>query len=40
MSIAPLVWTTVCTVDDILPNTGVCALVDDRQAHHVEVHLG
>lgn len=34
MSIAPLVWTTVCTVDDILPNTGVCALVDDR---HVAV---
>lgn len=34
MSIAPLVWTTVCKVDDILPNTGVCALVEDR---HVAV---
>jgi nitrite reductase (NADH) small subunit len=34
MSIAPLVWTTVCKVDDILPDTGVCALVEDR---HVAV---
>ena len=34
MSIAPLEWTTVCPVDDILPNTGVCALVEDR---HVAV---
>ena len=34
MSNAPLTWTTVCTVDDILPNTGVCALVEDR---HVAV---
>lgn len=34
MSIAPLVWTTVCKVDEILPNTGVCALVEDR---HVAV---
>ncbi|MEC3769201.1 MULTISPECIES: nitrite reductase small subunit NirD [Cupriavidus] len=24
-------WTAVCTVRDIVPNTGVCALVDDRQ---------
>ncbi|HEX2010666.1 MAG TPA: nitrite reductase small subunit NirD [Roseateles sp.] len=23
-------WTAVCTVDDILPNTGVCALLDGR----------
>ncbi len=23
-------WTPVCHVDDILPNTGVCALVNDR----------
>ena len=22
-------WTQVCQVDDILPNTGVCALIDD-----------
>ena len=34
MSIATLQWNTVCTVDDILPNTGVCALVEDR---HVAV---
>lgn len=27
-------WTTVCAMDDILPNTGVCALVDGR---HVAV---
>ena len=23
-------WTAVCGIDDILPNTGVCALVDGR----------
>jgi|UPI0007E6216F nitrite reductase (NADH) small subunit len=23
-------WTDVCAVDDILPDTGVCALVDNR----------
>ena len=34
MSIAPLEWTTVCPVDDILPNTGVSALVRGR---HVAV---
>ena len=34
MSIATLQWNTVCAVDDILPNTGVCALVEDR---HVAV---
>ena len=34
MSIAPLEWTTVCAVDDILPNTGVSALVAGR---HVAV---
>ncbi|MDO9437255.1 nitrite reductase small subunit NirD [Hydrogenophaga sp.] len=27
-------WTDVCAVDDILPSTGVCALVEDR---HVAV---
>lgn len=27
----PESWTAVCTVRDIVPNTGVCALVDDRQ---------
>lgn len=29
-----LYWTPVCNVDDILPNTGVCALVNER---HVAV---
>jgi nitrite reductase (NADH) small subunit len=30
-------WSTVCSLDDIVPNTGVCALVDGR---HVAVfHL-
>ncbi|MCA6215685.1 nitrite reductase small subunit NirD [Ideonella sp. B7] len=24
-------WTAVCAVEDILPNTGVCARVDDHQ---------
>ena len=24
----PLTWTPVCTIDDILPNTGVCARVN------------
>jgi nitrite reductase (NADH) small subunit len=26
-----LTWTAVCPIDRILPNTGVCALVNDRQ---------
>lgn len=31
-------WQPVCRIDDIVPNTGVCALVDDR---HVAVfHVG
>ena len=34
MSTDTLTWTDVCAVDDILPNTGVCALVDGR---HVAV---
>jgi nitrite reductase (NADH) small subunit len=25
-----LTWTAVCTVDDILPDTGVCARIDGR----------
>ena len=29
-----LAWTDICAVDDILPSTGVCALVADR---HVAV---
>lgn len=34
MNTATLNWTAICAADDILPNTGVCALVDDR---HVAV---
>ncbi|MFT4241384.1 MAG: nitrite reductase small subunit NirD [Acidovorax sp.] len=30
----PVTWTDVCAVDDILPDTGVCALVGGR---HVAV---
>ena len=24
-------WTAVCRLDDIVPNTGVCALINERQ---------
>ena len=34
MSTATAPWTDICAVDDILPGTGVCALVADR---HVAV---
>ncbi|RZI86166.1 MAG: nitrite reductase small subunit NirD [Rubrivivax sp.] len=34
MSTATLNWTAICATDDILPNTGVCALVEGR---HVAV---
>ncbi|RZL01069.1 MAG: nitrite reductase small subunit NirD [Rubrivivax sp.] len=34
MTTDTLNWTAVCAVDDILPNTGVCALVEGR---HVAV---
>ncbi len=34
MTTDTLTWTPVCAAHDILPNTGVCALVDDR---HVAV---
>jgi nitrite reductase (NADH) small subunit len=34
MSIDTLTWTPVCAASDILPNTGVCALVEGR---HVAV---
>jgi nitrite reductase (NADH) small subunit len=30
MTTDTLTWTAVCAVNDILPNTGVCARVDDR----------
>ena len=34
MTTNTLNWTAVCAADNILPDTGVCALVDDR---HVAV---
>jgi nitrite reductase (NADH) small subunit len=30
MSTDTLAWTAVCALDDILPDTGVCALVEGR----------
>ncbi|WP_437779463.1 nitrite reductase small subunit NirD [Sorangium sp. So ce1097] len=33
-------WVEVCGVDDIIPNTGVCALVDKRQIAVVRVGEG
>ncbi|ODV44025.1 nitrite reductase small subunit [Cupriavidus sp. UYMMa02A] len=27
----PETWTAICTLHDIVPNTGVCALIDDQQ---------
>lgn len=33
-------WTEVCGVDDIIPNTGVCALVGARQIAVVRVGEG
>jgi len=30
-SVAIRSWTVVCELDDIVPNTGVCALVGDEQ---------
>jgi nitrite reductase (NADH) small subunit len=30
MTTDTLTWTAVCAFDDILPNTGVCALVGDQ----------
>ncbi|CAG9164645.1 nitrite reductase small subunit NirD [Cupriavidus pinatubonensis] len=27
----PETWTAICTLREIVPNTGVCALVDDKQ---------
>ncbi|HET6146325.1 MAG TPA: nitrite reductase small subunit NirD [Polyangia bacterium] len=33
-------WTRVCALDDIVPNTGVCALLDGRQIAVVRVGEG
>ena len=32
--IAPNGWSAICSLDDIVPNTGICALVNER---HVAV---
>ncbi|MGL5985570.1 MAG: nitrite reductase small subunit NirD, partial [Burkholderiales bacterium] len=34
MTTETIEWTAVCAIDNILPNTGVCALVNNR---HVAV---
>jgi nitrite reductase (NADH) small subunit len=33
-------WTPICAIDEIVPNTGVCALVEGEQVavFHVRVH--
>ncbi|HTJ92773.1 MAG TPA: nitrite reductase small subunit NirD [Pararobbsia sp.] len=33
-------WTPVCAIDDIVPNTGVCALVDDTHVAVFRVEHG
>ena len=33
-------WQAVCSIDDIVPNTGICALVGDRQVAVFNVHAG
>ena len=33
-------WSPVCAVDDILPNTGICALVNDRHVAVFHVQEG
>lgn len=32
------IWNPVCSIDDIVPNTGVCALVKDRHIAVFHVH--
>jgi nitrite reductase (NADH) small subunit len=36
----PLAWTPICALDDIVPNTGVCALVNGEQVAVFHVHNG
>jgi nitrite reductase (NADH) small subunit len=33
-------WSPVCTVDDIVPDTGVCALIKDRHVAVFRVQAG
>jgi nitrite reductase (NADH) small subunit len=35
---AALRWTPICRLDEIVPNTGVCALIDDEQIAVFRVH--
>lgn len=32
-------WTPICRVDEIVPNTGVCALIEDEQIAIFHVHV-
>jgi nitrite reductase (NADH) small subunit len=36
----PLNWVPVCALDDIVPNTGVCALVEGKQVAVFNVAQG
>lgn len=36
----PQIWTEVCALEDIVPNTGVCALVKDQQIAVFHVNDG
>ncbi|NMM00126.1 nitrite reductase small subunit NirD [Paraburkholderia sp. RP-4-7] len=36
----PLAWTPICALDDIVPNTGVCALVNGEQVAVFHVYNG
>lgn len=36
----PLAWTPICPLDDIVPNTGVCALVNGEQVAVFHVSNG
>jgi nitrite reductase (NADH) small subunit len=36
----PLAWTPICPLDDIVPNTGVCALVNGEQVAVFHVNTG
>ena len=40
MNTATLTWTAVCAADDILPDTGVCALVEGRHVAIFRVGQG
>jgi nitrite reductase (NADH) small subunit len=36
----PLNWVQICALDDIVPNTGVCALVEGKQVAVFNVAQG